>query len=642
MRFAEPQLLWSLAVVLPLLAAFLVWAWRKKQKMIRQFVQSRLLANLTVGVSHARQKLRLVLIFAAVTFLLVAMARPQFGFRWEQSRQQGLDIVVAIDTSRSMLAQDVLPNRLVRARLAALDLLRRAQNDRLGLVAFAGTAFLQCPLTLDEEAFRQNVEALNVGIIPQGGSDLSGAIEAALEAFEKNADNHKILVLISDGEDHDSGAIVAAQKAAKQGLRIFTLGVGTPEGELIRAPDSEGHMDFVRENGNVVKSRLNEDLLRKIASAANGFYLPLQGTRTMEALYAKGLAPLPKSESLAPLRRVYREQFHGLVVLAFAALLVEMFLPQRKRITRTTAIVNASANTGLRKAVTLFLIATAAFSVAGSPASAGRRYRDGDFDRARQEYDRVLQRKTNDHRIYFNAGNAAYRARAWDEAQQRFGAALASPDLELQEKSYYNLGNTLYQAGEQSADSSAKQSAWEQALQNFDAALKLSATDADAKHNRDLVQRKLEELKKQEEQQKSDPKNKNQNKNQKEEKDSQQQSGQNKKDSPDSKKQPQQSPPPKPDEKEKNKSPDSSKSDPREEKKPDAKDDPASQSKADQPKSDPADPSSAKTGVAGAQPHLMTEQEAQQVLDASRQNEKPLIFLPPADPRKTSRIFKDW
>ena len=642
MRFAEPELLWSLAVVLPPLAAFLVWTWRKKQKMIRQFVQSRLLANLTVGVSHARQKLRLVLIFAAVTLLLVAMARPQFGFRWEQSRQQGLDIVVAIDTSRSMLAQDVLPNRLMRARLAALDLLRLAQTDRLGLVAFAGTAFLQCPLTLDEEAFRQNVEALNVGIIPQGGSDLSGAIEAALEAFEKNADNHKILVLVSDGEDHDGGAIVAAQKAAKQGLRIFTLGAGTPEGELIRAPDSDGHMDFVRENGNVVKSRLNEDLLRKIAAAANGFYLPLQGTKTMEALYANGLAPLPKSESLTPFRRVNREQFHWLVLLAFAALLVEMFLPQRKRITRTAAIVNASANSDLRKAVTLFLIGTTTFSAAASPASADRRYREGDFGRARQEYDRLLQRKTNDHRIYFNAGNAAYRAQAWDEAQQRFSAALASHDLELQEKSYYNLGNTLYQAGEQAGDSSGRQSAWEQALQNFDAALKLSANDTDAKHNRDLVQRKLEELKKQEEQQKSDSKNKNQNKNQKEEKDSQQQPGENQKDSPDSKKQSQQPPPPKPGEKEKKKSPDSSKSDPREEKKQNPKDDPASQSNSDQPKPDPADASDARSGMADAHPHPMTEQEAQQVLNASRQNEKSLIFLPPADPRKASRVFKDW
>src|SRR5213596_2147743 len=254
MLFAHPQMLWLLVVTVSLLAWFLWWAWRKKQTLVAQFVQSRLLAQLTVGVSQARQKIRLALIVFAVGGALLALARPQWGFEWEEAKQRGLDIVVAIDTSKSMLAEDIAPNRLARAKLAALDLMQQARSDRLGLVAFAGSAFLQCQLTIDDAAFRQSVEALDVNVIPQGGSALAEAIETASTAF-KEADNHKILVLFTDGEDHDSGALEAAKKAAEAGLRIFTIGIGSVEGEILRIKDAKGRIDYLRdEEGNVVKS----------------------------------------------------------------------------------------------------------------------------------------------------------------------------------------------------------------------------------------------------------------------------------------------------------------------------------------------------------------------------------------------------
>src|ERR1051325_1517607 len=218
MRFGDPILLWLLWLV-PLVGAFLWWAWRVKQRLIAQFVQSRLLAVLTVGVSKSRQKIRLVLLAASVGLLVIVAARPQWGFDWEEIKQKGLDIVVAIDTSRSMLANDVYPNRLERAKLAALDLKRLARMDRVGLVAFAGTAFLQCPLSLDDEAFRQSLNALDVNIIPQGGTALAEAIQTARSAFKEKSDNHNILVLFTDGEDNETegSAISAARSAAKEG-----------------------------------------------------------------------------------------------------------------------------------------------------------------------------------------------------------------------------------------------------------------------------------------------------------------------------------------------------------------------------------------------------------------------------------------
>ena len=184
MTFAHPHLLWLLLVVPPALLAFFWWSGRARQRLLTQFIQARLLPGLTVGISPVRQRIRVSGLVLAVVCLILALARPQWGFDWEEVKQRGLDIVVAIDTSKSMLAEDIAPNRLARAKLAALELMQRAEADRLGLVAFAGTAFLQCPLTIDDAAFRQSVEALDVNITPQGGTALAEAITTALTAYK--------------------------------------------------------------------------------------------------------------------------------------------------------------------------------------------------------------------------------------------------------------------------------------------------------------------------------------------------------------------------------------------------------------------------------------------------------------------------
>ena len=335
-RFEYPYLLWLLLPVIPGLIAFFWWAWRTRQRLIGQFVQSRLLANLTVGVSTTRQKIRIGLLVASVALLIVVLARPQWGFDWEEARQRGLDVVVAIDTSKSMLAEDVPPNRLARAKLAALDLKRLAKTDRVGLIAFAGTAFLQCPLSFEDEAFRQSVEALDVNIIPQGGTAVAEAIQTAQAAFKEKNENHKVLVLFTDGEDHDGHAVEAARSAAKEGMRIFTVGVGTKNGELLRTTDARGRSDFVKdEQGNVVKSHLDEALLSEIAQAASGFYMHLSGADAMDVLYERGLAPLPKSETSARRVKRYHERYQWVLGVVTLLLVSELFLPERRPARRT-------------------------------------------------------------------------------------------------------------------------------------------------------------------------------------------------------------------------------------------------------------------------------------------------------------------
>ena len=502
MRFAHPNLLWLLLVVPPALAAFFWWAMRARQRLLTQFVQARLLPALTVGVSPARQKIRVALVILAVVFLILALARPQLGFDLQEIQQRGLDIVVAVDTSKSMLATDIAPDRLERAKLATLELMQKAGADRLGLVAFAGDAFLECPLTVDNTAFQQSVQALNVKSIPEGGTDLAGAINTALAAF-KEQNHYKALVLLTDGEDNvnESGAMEAAQSAAKGGLKIFTVGIGTAAGDLIRVTDANGNSDYVRdEQGNVVKSHLNEPLLKQIAAATGAFYLPLRGADTMDTLYDRGLAPLPKLEGTEKLIRRYHEQFQWPLAAAIILLLAEMFLPERRATTRrgrADLLVGQDAQQRVPTNAIIFaallLIPTGMFA---SPTSALREYNAGNYTNALQEFDRLAEANTNDLRLVFNAGAAAYRATNYDAAFNDFQTAALAPDLKLQQQAYYNLGNTQYRMGElkfepDSDGLNAMEEAWGEAVKSYAHAAQLNTNDLDAADNLAFVKKQI-------------------------------------------------------------------------------------------------------------------------------------------------------
>jgi Ca-activated chloride channel homolog len=663
-NLAAPKMLWLVLLVVPPLIFFLWWAWRKRQELITQFISARLLGALKVGVSPSRQKWRMVLLVAAVTCLTLSLARPQWGYSWEEAKQRGLDIIIAIDTSNSMLAEDVPPNRLARAKLAALDLMRHAKTDRLGLIAFAGDAFLTCPLTLDDAAFGQSVDALDTHAISQGGTAIAEAINTAKEAFKDEAENHRALVLFTDGEDHDGGAVKAAEAAAKVGMRIYTIGIGSPDGELLRIRDEHGRTDYIRDDdGNPVKSKLNESMLEEIASAAGGFYLPLRGTKTMDTLYdhPRGLGSLPKSTNSSKLLRQYHERYHWPVAFAIILLIVEMFLPDRKfRRTRTVAASDSLAQVAEAAAVILLLIVPA--TVLAGPGRAQREYDEGHYQDALKDYQELLDAKKDDPRLHFNAGAAAYQGRKLDEAAKQFNDALNSQDLQLQERAYYNLGNTYFRMGQRpppggvsgmmpgGQDLEATKKNWEQALQHYESALKLNPQDDDAKFNRTFVQRQLEEVKKQQQQQqqnqsnKSDDKqdqNKNQqsqskndqNKDQQQQQDQkqdsqakngqkqdQQQSDKNQQQSADQKQQEQQS--------QAQQQKDQQKNDQQ------AK----SQSGQEQDKSKEEAEREAAMMAAGQ----MTPQQAQQLLDAQKGEDQVLKLAPPEKHNSQGRPFKNW
>jgi Ca-activated chloride channel homolog len=481
MRFEHPHILWLLLAIPPVIAGFLWWSERVKQKLLAQFVEPRLLASLTVGISMTRRKWRHALAILAMVLLIVAIARPQHGFDLEEVQQNGLDIMVAVDTSKSMLATDIAPNRLERAKLAALELMQTAKADRLGLVAFAGDAFLECPMTVDDTAFQQSVQALSVNSIPQGGTSLAAAINTALDAFKEKGSHHA-LVLFTDGEDNDEGALAAAQNAAKAGLKIFTIGIGSVEGTLITITDADGNTDYVRDDkGQVVKSHLNEKLLREIAEATGGFYLPLRGANTIETLYDRGLAPLPKSESQEKLVRRYHEQYHWPLAAAMLLLVAEFLLPERK--TRKSKVQSPKSKIEMAAVAILTGVLLSPSVLQASPTSALRDYHSGNFTNALEEFTKLAEVKTNDLRLVFNAGDAAYRATNFDLAQKLFQQATLSPDLKLQQQAFYNLGNVQFQMAKQAKDLDGLEQGFDAAAKIYERAVALNTNDVDAVYN---------------------------------------------------------------------------------------------------------------------------------------------------------------
>ncbi|HIL69587.1 MAG TPA: VWA domain-containing protein, partial [Verrucomicrobia bacterium] len=472
LKFEHQEILWLLLAV-PGIVLFLYWSWRDKNKKIAQFVQSRLLAQLTIGVSVWRQVLRRCLLVLAATLILIGIARPQWGFTWEEAKQRGIDILIAIDASRSMLAEDVIPYRLERAKLAAVDLVKLAKTDRLGLIAFAGTAFLQCPLTLDENAFRQSLNAVSVDIMPQGGTTLAEAIDTAVEAFKENTNNHRILVIFTDGEDHESGVKEMAQMAAEKGIRIFTVGVGTQKGELLRITDQNGKRTFLNDsNGNAVKSRLNESMLQEIAGIGKGFYLPLKGSDTMEILYQRGLAELPGTEISSRLIKLFEERHQWFLLPALILLIIESLMSDHKppkRPTRNTGLKRkGTMSVGMAIAITVLLTGFLTHSAAAGPASdALKHYKAARYDEALNAYQQALTEKPDDARLLYNAGASAYGAGKWMASENFMNRALNTEDLDLQQKAYYNLGNARYRLGASEQDPQKKMEYWENAIKSF-------------------------------------------------------------------------------------------------------------------------------------------------------------------------------
>jgi Ca-activated chloride channel family protein len=496
MSFGHPTWLWIL-LVLPALAFFFARAEQRGAERLQQFVAARLLPQLAGTVNRGRRILRFVLLLLVLALVLVSLARPRWGYAFDEVKRKGLDLLFAVDVSRSMLSNDVQPNRLERVKLATQDLLNELQGDRVGLIAFAGRAFLQAPLTIDYDAAVDSINDLDTKTIPEGGTNISDAIALATRTFGKAATGNRALIIFTDGEELSGDAVHAAKAAAETGVRIFAIGVGTPGGSLIPIPGAGGGTAFVKDaKGEVVKSKLDETRLREIAQAADGFYLHLEnGPRTMKRLFTEGLGKMQVADINARLSRRPIERYEWPLAAAILFFAIALLINDRKGPRRSVAAKPIATT------VAALFLAAAGWARAASPGL--ELYEQQKFPEAYEHFEKTLQENPGarqSDRIQFDAGAAAYKMQDYNKALQSFSQALLSKNPHLQSEANYNLGNTLYQRGEAEKSDAKKLTNWESALQHYQETLKAEPPNKNAKENYDYVKKKIEDLKKKQEQ----------------------------------------------------------------------------------------------------------------------------------------------
>src|SRR6266581_335578 len=504
MSFGTPQWLWGLFLT-PILIAFFIRAERRGLRRLQEFVSARLLPHLAGTVNRPRRALRFGLQLVGLSLGLVSLAQPRWGYTFEDVKRKGLDLLIAVDTSRSMLSNDVQPNRLERVKLAVQDLINELQGDRVGLIAFAGRAFLQAPLTIDYDAVVEAINDLDTKTIPEGGTNISSAIALATQSFGKSATGNRALIIFTDGEELSGDAVKTAKEAADAGVRIFTVGVGTPQGSLIPVIGDDGQTAFVKDSaGQVHKSKLDDKRLREIAQGTGGSYIHLEsGPRTMQQVQTEGLAKMQAAEMDVRLSRRPIERYEWPLGAALVALALSILIPERRRMRARGYIPAAARTVGAAAALLMFLSSFAFASAPGIDA-----YRDGKFEDAYSQFQQTLKshpQSPAEDQLQFDSGAAAYKLKDYSRALESFSQALLSRDTGLQGKGHYNLGNTLYQRGETEKSDDKKLSDWTDALDHYEQTLKLDPQDKDAKDNYEYVKKKIEELKNKKSQQQPSP-----------------------------------------------------------------------------------------------------------------------------------------
>ncbi len=331
MRFVYPEFLYSLWGLI-ILIALLSLARHRREKYCQRFADMKFIPELSGTLSLSRHSFKHALVVLVFALSLIALARPQWGFEIREIKRQGLDIIIVLDTSRSMLTDDVKPNRLERAKLAVKDFIKQLKGDRIGLIAFAGDAFLVCPLTVDYGGFLLSLDDLDVDSMPRGGTNIAQALREATKEYDNTPSKYKAVILITDGENLEEDPSPQIEEARRQNIKIYCVGIGTREGELIKDTDVFGERKFVKdEDGNIVKSSLNEALLQNIALKTGGVYVRASGAQFgLDVIYEQQLSKLEKRDLEGQMAKDYFERFQIPLSLAVLFLLWEFFIPFRK------------------------------------------------------------------------------------------------------------------------------------------------------------------------------------------------------------------------------------------------------------------------------------------------------------------------
>ncbi len=463
MTFSDIHILWLVWSV-PFLFLVCLYGIRKRVQVLRRFSSSKGLAAIVPDASAARHWVKIGLVLTALLLMIISWAGPQYGYHWQEIQRKGVDVIIALDCSRSMLAKDISPTRLDRAKREVFDLLGMLQGDRVGLVAFAGTAFLQCPLTLDYEAFYLFLNTLSPDFLPMGGTNLAAAVSTAVSGFKKEDASEKAIILITDGEETDADAEAAAEAAAQVGIKLFCIGVGGEDGVPI--PTSSG--GYIKDqDGNIILSRLDASTLKRMAAVSGGAYVrSVAGDMDLDVIYAKHIRGEMDLKTLAnQKKKVLENRYQWFLTLAVLALLIERFLPFKKGLVLGILVIVMSIP-GVGSASQLKESLNHGMDA----------YEAGEYDKAENAFIDAQLLAPEKPEIYYNLGNAQYKAGKYEAAIKNYEQALGSENESLRQKTHYNMGNAYFRKGQ-----------LDDAIKQYEAAITLDAKDHQAKENLEYV-----------------------------------------------------------------------------------------------------------------------------------------------------------
>ena len=322
LRFEDPIYLWMLLII-PILVLVRFIVWQKRKRNLRKFGDPSLLKEMMPDVSKYRPTIKFCLLLSAITILIFMIARPQVGSKISHEKREGIEVLIALDISNSMLAQDVIPSRLEKSKLLIEDLVYHFTNDKVGLVVFAGDAFVQLPITNDYVSAKMFLQNINPSLITTQGTDLARAISLTQSCFTQREHIGRAIIVITDGEDHEGGALEVAREAYKKGISVFILGVGTSKG----APIPDGNGGYLKDNsGQTVLSALNEQMCQQVAKAGNGVYIHVDNTSDAQERLNKELSKLQSGISDTVVYSEYNEQFQIFGIILLLLLIVETIL----------------------------------------------------------------------------------------------------------------------------------------------------------------------------------------------------------------------------------------------------------------------------------------------------------------------------
>lgn len=508
MNFLHPFYIWIGFALCGCLVVLFLHSEKQRQVRRRRLLADKAWQHLVLNHSSIRQMVKYLLCLLATLLCALALARPRWGYTWKEYHTQGVDVLFAVDVSRSMLAEDLKPNRLERTKITIQDFVRELHGHRIGLIAFAYDSFIQCPMTLDYRAFLQSVEALDVDTIPQQGTSIASAVRAAEKVLEKTR-NERLILLFSDGEELKKDAIAAAESAAKNGLHIFSIGVGTLEGGMIPIQGENRMTQYLKDaEGKEVVTKLDETTLKKLAEITEGRYVHLS-VQELQQLMDELKNRFPIKEQEVYQEKVFTERFPYFLLVAIALWFLEALLSTYQRPRKWERRRGASWLL-LCLAASLFEGGISESSAVQSPGE--KFFAEGQYGEAQAYYEKEIAKHPNDPRLLYNLGTTYLAQKNLIEASKYLDKLIATPDPELKNRVFFDLGNICFEQGKKQregakADGSEEedetlglvQQLWENSISWYDSALALSKDYKAAEKNRRYVQHHLEELRRQRE-----------------------------------------------------------------------------------------------------------------------------------------------